>query len=299
MGIRAKLSRLQSRRQRRRRRQGGADSNKDTKKIDKFLVQQMTCCNPKALKSIIKAMPSSISVRVSEATVCREIQALEWSRSNPRVQEMLANRNTASEISKRHAYAISIVDQPDSNLLFLTKAVFHFHTLPPTHFWTGPGLPVINPKDPAWSQGHTYVMVALSVTGTLALELKERAFEAQEVQDFLVKTVLPKVKPGQIVVFDESKFHCSDVVQAAFGAQNTKLVSLPSWSPFLSPAEEVVASAKTTQLDLSATNLKSRDQLTQFVNDSFPMGLRVDLQPYFTKVRKHLPAAIAMQPIEI
>jgi hypothetical protein len=135
----------------------------------------------------------------------------------------------------------------------------------------------------------------------VALVVKDIAeFTAQEEQEFLVNIVLPKVKPGQIVIFDESKFRSSEAVQAAFDAQKTKLVSLPSWSPFLSPAEEIVASSKRMQQTKSTTirmHYRLKKFLTEWLYDDELMNIVFKF--FYTKVRQYLPAALAKQRITV
>ena len=64
-------------------------------------------------------------------------------------------------------------------------------------------------------------------------------FEAY-VQDVLV----PELKPGDVVIWDNLKPHQSEEAAEAVEAVGARVVPLPPWSPDLTPIEEMISKVK-------------------------------------------------------
>jgi transposase len=60
----------------------------------------------------------------------------------------------------------------------------------------------------------------------------------QVVETWLQEVLLPILQPGQVVIWDNARFHQSPELRALIESANCRLIYLPVYSPDLNPIEQ-------------------------------------------------------------
>ena len=63
-------------------------------------------------------------------------------------------------------------------------------------------------------------------------------------ENYVADVLIPELKPGDVVVWDNLKPHQSEEAIEAVEAAGARVVPLPSYSPDLTPIEEMVSKVK-------------------------------------------------------
>ena len=63
-------------------------------------------------------------------------------------------------------------------------------------------------------------------------------------ETYVAEVLVPELKPGDVVIWDNLKPHESEEAIEAVEAAGAQVVPLPPWSPDLTPIEEMVAKVK-------------------------------------------------------
>jgi transposase len=79
------------------------------------------------------------------------------------------------------------------------------------------------------------------VTATLAFP---GATNTAIFEDYVAEMLVPELKPGDVVIWDNLKPHQSEEAVEAVEAVGTRVVPLPPWSPDLTPIEEMISKVK-------------------------------------------------------
>ena len=90
----------------------------------------------------------------------------------------------------------------------------------------------------------TTVTAALRTTGLLATALFEGATNGGRFRDYVARTLLPALKPGDTVILDNLPVHKVHGVREAVEAAGAQLLFLPSYSPDFNPIEPAFAKLK-------------------------------------------------------
>lgn len=85
---------------------------------------------------------------------------------------------------------------------------------------------------------------ALSLNGLSATFCFEGTLNTTVFLYFLTQFLVPKLKPGNVVVLDNASVHHSSEAVALIEATGAKVVYLPPYSPHLNPIEFIWAKAK-------------------------------------------------------
>ena len=68
---------------------------------------------------------------------------------------------------------------------------------------------------------------------------------AEVVDTYFEKVLLPALPPGSVIVLDNARFHQSSTTAALVAAAGCELLFLPAYSPDLNPIEHIWAAFKT------------------------------------------------------
>ena len=71
-------------------------------------------------------------------------------------------------------------------------------------------------------------------------------------EDYVEKVLVPELKPGDVVIWDNLKPHASEEAFEAVEAAGAEVVPLPPWSPDLTPIEEMVSKVKNAMRSAAA-----------------------------------------------
>ena len=104
----------------------------------------------------------------------------------------------------------------------------------------------------------TTLIAALHLAGMTAAMTVEGATSGAVFDAYVIRVLVPSLRPGQIVVVDNLAAHKSSRARAAIEAAGCQLVSLPAYSPDLNPIEEAFAKIKAL---LRAAAARSREAL--------------------------------------
>jgi transposase len=104
----------------------------------------------------------------------------------------------------------------------------------------------------------TTLIAALHLAGMTAAMTVEGATSGAVFDAYVIRVLVPSLRPGQIVVADNLAAHKSSRARAAIEGAGCQLVSLPAYSPDLNPIEEAFAKIKAL---LRAAAARSREAL--------------------------------------
>ena len=107
-------------------------------------------------------------------------------------------------------------------------------------------------------------------------------------ETYVAEVLVPELKPGDVVVWDNPKPHLSDEAIEAVEAAGARVVPLPPWSPDLTPIEEMFSKVKGAMRSAAA-------RTTETVYAAFCSALH-DVTPEDIAGWFRDRAAYAMQP---
>jgi transposase len=79
---------------------------------------------------------------------------------------------------------------------------------------------------------------ALMITGIVGFCTIKAATTTEVFLMFILKVVLPKLRPGNVVIMDNLKSHINEQIREAIEGVGARVVFLPPYSPELNPIEE-------------------------------------------------------------
>ncbi len=149
--------------------------------------------------------------------------------------------------------------QPDldpKKLVFLDEAGSHV-AMTPDHGWAPRGQRVRDAV-PRNRGTVTTMLGALTLAGLVAMMTVEGGTDAQVFAAFVEHVLVPKLKPGDVVVVDNVGAHKPPAIRRLIEAAGARLLFLPPYSPELNPIEECWSKLKHLVKKLSP---RSREDL--------------------------------------
>ena len=105
------------------------------------------------------------------------------------------------------------------------------------------GQRVVMPKP--FDKGEKFSIIgAIALTGIVAMMYVASAVDTMIFKTFSKKFLIPKLKRGQFVIFDNVSFHKSQEIIDLIEETGAKVVFLPPYSPDLSPIEKMWSKIK-------------------------------------------------------
>jgi transposase len=99
-------------------------------------------------------------------------------------------------------------------------------------------------QSPRHRSDNTNLIAALSVHGVQATMTLEGSVDAEVFELFIEHTLLPTLRPGQIVIWDNYKIHKSAKTRQLIETHGCQVIYLPTYSPDLNPIEEAFSKIK-------------------------------------------------------
>ena len=102
----------------------------------------------------------------------------------------------------------------------------------------------------AWSavpHGHWKTLTTIAAPaagGVVAAVTVDGGTTADAFRTFLAESLVPALRPGQVVVMDNLSAHRSAGVEAAVAAAGCRVLYLPAYSPDLNPIENAISKVK-------------------------------------------------------
>jgi transposase len=91
----------------------------------------------------------------------------------------------------------------------------------------------------------TTFIAALRHDGIIAPFVIDGPIDGASFLDYVVKVLVPELRPGDIVILDNLSSHKSEAIKAAIEAAGATLMFLPPYSPDLNPIELMFSKLKT------------------------------------------------------
>ena len=119
-------------------------------------------------------------------------------------------------------------------------------------------------------QGHwktTTLIAALGVTGICCSAVVDGAVNGDVFGAFVGQVLVPKLRPGDVVVLDNLSSHKRDSTRALIEAAGAQVVFLPPYSPDLNPIEMIFSKIKQRLRSLACRTRESLWEAMQGVLD--------------------------------
>src|SRR5262249_18534861 len=92
----------------------------------------------------------------------------------------------------------------------------------------------------------------LRLSGAMAAMAFPGAMNTAMFEDYVEEVLVPELKPGDVVVWDNLQPHKSEEAVEAVEAAGAGGVPLPPWSPDLTPIEEMISKVKDVMRSVAA-----------------------------------------------
>lgn len=186
--------------------------------------------------------------------------------------------------AKRVAYVDTIVDLAINKMVFLDEAGFNFAM---ARRWARSpiGTRAIS-REPAARGGNISVIGAVRLTGPVAHYLWDGAVDGDRFTDFVTNRLAPALSDGDVVIWDNVRFHFDPRAKAAIEERGAKVVHLPPYSPELNPIEECWSVVKSVVRAMKPSALV---ELFAAVQRGFRALTRQKMQGFFNHAAYYLP----------
>ena len=126
---------------------------------------------------------------------------------------------------------------------------------------------------------HVTVLGALGLQGIVAAMTVEGFTAGDVFLTVLHEVLVPQLRPGQVIIMDNLKAHKVAGVAEAIATPGARLLSLPPYSPDLSPIEECWSKVKTL---LRAKAARTLENLEQAIAEAIAAITAADARGWFT-----------------
>jgi len=136
---------------------------------------------------------------------------------------------------------------------------------------------------------NTTLVAALSLSGVTAAMTVEGALDRAAFDAFVAEVLVPSLRPGQVVVWDNLSVHKSAVAQRLIAARACQLLWLPPYSPDFTPIESAFSKLKT---GMRRTGARTRDGLDAAISAGLATITAIDAQGWFAHCGYPIPAQL-------
>ncbi len=141
---------------------------------------------------------------------------------------------------------------------------------------------------------NTTLVAALSLTGVTAAMTVEGAMDRCAFDAFVAQVLVPRLQPGQVVVWDNLSVHRSDDAQQLIEDRGCQLLWLPPYSPDFTPIEQVFSKLKT---GLRRTGARTREALDDAITAGLATITAADTPGWFAHGGYPVPAQLIGEPL--
>lgn len=134
---------------------------------------------------------------------------------------------------------------------------------------------------------NTTLVAALGLDGVLAAMTVEGAMDRCAFDAFVDQVLVPRLKPGQVVVWDNLSVHKSLDAQRRIEARGGQLLWLSPYSPDFSPIEQAFSKLKGA---LRRSGGRTRDALDDAITASLATITAADTPGWFAHCGYPIPA---------
>ena len=134
---------------------------------------------------------------------------------------------------------------------------------------------------------NTTLVAALTLEGITAAMTVEGAIDRLAFDAFVAQVLIPSLRPGQIVVWDNLSVHKSDPAQQLIAAAGCQLLWLPPYSPDYAPIEQAFSKLKAA---LRRAEARTRDALDDAITAALATITATNAQGWFAHCGYPIPA---------
>jgi transposase len=134
---------------------------------------------------------------------------------------------------------------------------------------------------------NTTLVAALTLEGITAAMTVEGAMDRLAFDAFVARVLVPALRPGQIVIWDNLSVHKSDEAQRRIAAAGCHLLWLPPYSPDFSPIEQAFSKLKAA---LRRTQARTREALDDAITAALAIITATDAIGWFAHCGYPIPA---------
>lgn len=134
---------------------------------------------------------------------------------------------------------------------------------------------------------NTTLIAALRLDGIPAAMTVEGAMDRLAFDVFVAEVLVPSLRPGQVVIWDNLNVHKSADAERLISARGCQLLWLPPYSPDLTPIEAAFSKLKTA---LRRAEARTRDALDEAITAGLATITATDAQGWFAHCGYPLPA---------
>ena len=238
---------------------------------------------------IIDRLP--VDLQCSRRTMGKELKLLAFSRK--KVKEVPFERNTPETIKKRKIYANTILHKANRLLYFIDETGFNLHNGPKYGYSLKGTTPIV--MHPGNRGQNCSVIACIGVNGVVEWEMRDGAFNAEALMNFLDK-LLPLIgDTSSILIMDNAAFHKTIAVREKLASSSQRVEYLPPYSPQLNPIEEFFALLKLKQGEVRPRP-KTRGQLAATIDEAMSQVVNRYLTCYYEHMRSFLRDAAHRRP---
>jgi transposase len=122
------------------------------------------------------------------------------------------------------------------------------------------------------------VISALGPQGVCAPMMIEGAINSEVFELYVQHLLVPRLRPGHLVVLDNIKFHYAPQALALIEAAGARVLHLPAYSPDFNPIEGCIAKLKTA---LRSFKARTQRTLTTALAKALALITQEDIQGWF------------------
>jgi transposase len=199
------------------------------------------------LRELVRQQPDAtleelrqrLGVSCSTMTIARALRKLRLPRKKkiPRAQEQ--DRPDVQE--KRQGFCAELAGVDPRRLVFVDECGANT-AMTRTHGRAPAGQRVYTNTPGRW--GSITLTCGLRLSGVTAALAFPGATNTGVFETYVEEVLVPELKPGDVVIWDNLKPHESEEAIEAVEAAGARVVPLPPWSPDLTPIEEMISKVK-------------------------------------------------------
>ncbi len=136
---------------------------------------------------------------------------------------------------------------------------------------------------------NTTLIAALSLEGITAAMTPEGAADRDAFDVFVKQVLVPTLRPGQLVVWDNLSVHKSAEAARLLAARGCRILFLPPYSPDFAPIEQAFSKLKTA---LRRTGARTREALDDAIAAGLTTITPADARGWFAHCGFPIPAQL-------
>jgi transposase len=233
------------------------------------------------LRDLVRAQPDATLAELQErlgipcslSTLCRALQRLGLSRKKKSLHA--DEQDTPAVQAKRADFEERMTAVDPAHLIFVDEMGVTTN-LTRTYGRAPIGERVVGSAPGEWE--NVTLIAGLRSSGAVAPFTFEGATDQEAFQTYVEQVLVPVLKPGDVVVWDNLKPHKKSAVIAAVQRAGARVEPLPPYSPDETPIEEMFSKAKTYLRTVAA---RTKDTVIQALGDALNLVTPKDCLGWF------------------